>query len=137
MTIQRSCDGCSKCCEGWVSGKAYQYDFYASKPCHFLCNGCTIYEDRPEDPCKSYKCAWLESDELPMWMRPDLSNAIVTRRFNEKIEYYDLIETGEKLDSVVLSWFIMWALNNRKNLMYTIQGGRNRIGSPEFLEITL
>ena len=48
------------------------------KPCkHCADNGCSIYEKRP-DPCKTFKCAWLESsDILPDNMRPDLCGAIV------------------------------------------------------------
>lgn len=30
-------------------------------PCSHLCDkGCSIYETRPEDPCRKFKCAWLE-----------------------------------------------------------------------------
>lgn len=135
MNEPRSCDECSKCCEGWLSGVAHEHTFYSGKPCHFLGKGCTIYEERPEKPCKSYKCEWLSSNELPVWMRPDMCNAILTKRTRESIEFYDLTEAGKQLDSAVLSWFIIWALNGKRNLMYEIKGGKNKIGSPEFLAL--
>jgi hypothetical protein len=49
------------------------------------------------------------------------------------IEVYDMSECGVKVDSTVLSFLIIWALNNKKNLRYRVDGGINRIGSPEFL----
>jgi len=132
---QRTCDGCTKCCEGTLRGKAHQHDFYPGKPCHFLGKGCSIYANRPADPCTSYECVWLATDKLPMWMRPDLCHAITTFKIQDGIEYYEVLEAGKQLDSAVLSWFVMWALNNKYNLMYEVQGGKNRIGSQEFLAI--
>ena len=66
-------------------------------------------------------------------MRPDMCNAILKKRTHEGVEFYELVEAGQKLDSAVLSWFIMWTLNNKKNLKYSISGGSNKIGSNEFL----
>lgn len=137
MTDSRSCDECSKCCEGWFAGTAHGHSFYPGKPCHFLGKGCTIYENRPEKPCKTFNCEWLVNNELPAWMRPDMCNAILKKRTHEGIEFYDLVEAGQKLDSAVLSWFIIWSLNNHKNLNYSINGGRNKIGAPEFLALQI
>jgi hypothetical protein len=135
MNTKRTCDSCTECCKGWLHGSAYGHDFYRGKQCFFLLKNCTIYDNRPENPCKSYKCHWLASEDLPMWMRPDLSNVIVTKRQNNNIEYYEIIECGKKLDSSVLSWFIQWAFTTRKNLVYQIDGGYNKIGSKEFLAL--
>lgn len=134
---QRKCDSCSKCCDGWLRGSAYGHHFYPGKPCHFSCNGCTIYADRPVDPCQIYQCEWLTNDEFPVWMRPDLCNVITTKRKKDTIEYYEICETGKKLDSAVLSWFVIWALSNQKNILYQLDGGFNRIGSNEFLQLTI
>jgi hypothetical protein len=71
-------------------------------------------------------------------MRPDLSNAIVTqRRTQSGIPYFEILECDKKMDSEVLSWFIVWALNNNKNLYYQINRGYNKIGSKDFLESNL
>lgn len=136
-TEPRTCDDCSKCCEGWLNGDAHGHVFYPGRPCHFFANGCSIYADRPAEPCRSYRCAWLESDELPMWMRPDLCKAIVTKRVQDGIEFYDVLEAGQVMDAKVLSWFVLWALNTQRNLSYAVNGIRNRIGSPEFLALQL
>ena len=136
-TPARTCDGCTTCCEGWLHGSAHGHKFYPGKPCHFLGKGCTIYADRPKDPCEGYNCVWVDTDELPMWMRPDLSRVMVTRRVINGIEFYDVIEAGKPLEAKVLSWFVLWALNTKRNLLYSINGGANKIGSPAFLELKL
>ena len=132
---ERSCDGCAKCCEGWLQGEAYGHAFYKGRPCFFLGKTCTIYETRPENPCRSFKCAWLDSDIFPAWMKPDLVNAIIVRRIDNNIEYYVINEAGGVLQTKTLNWLVQWALNNQKNILYYVDGGENKIGSKEFLEI--
>ena len=134
--MTRTCDGCTKCCEGWLQGEAYGYKFFRGRPCFFLNKTCTIYDTRPDDPCRSYKCGWLDEIQFPEWMKPDLVNVIINRSTQNGIKYYVLVEAGSLLDVKVLSWMIQWALNNNQNLMYYIDGGLNRIGSKEFLELS-
>ena len=131
----RSCNGCTKCCEGWLEGSAHGHAFYRGRPCFFLNKSCSIYESRPYEPCRSYKCAWLDDIQFPEWMKPDLVNVIINQAKYKDISYYILVEAGSRLDVKVLSWMIEWVLNNNQNLMYYIDGGRNRIGSKEFLEM--
>ena len=135
--MNRTCDGCAECCKGWLSGNAMGHDFYPGKPCYFLQKTCSIYENRPIDPCQTYKCHWLASDDLPMWMRPDMCGVVITRRNHEGVEFFTVGECGTKMDSKVLSWLVIWALNNGKNLKYQIDGGWSKIGSKEFMEAKL
>lgn len=123
---QRTCDSCTKCCQGTLTGRAYGHDFQPGKPCFFVGDkGCTIYADRPENPCVSFKCEWLSGDYLPMWMRPDLSNVIVVNRKHDDGNWLELYEAGQTLDSKILSWILIWALNNKKNVRYQVNGGWN------------
>ena len=131
---ERSCDGCAKCCEGWLHGQAYGHAFYSGRPCFFLNKTCSIYETRPENPCRSFKCEWLAGDLFPHWMKPDLVNAIITKRQYENIIYYEIVEAGSKLDAKVLSWLVHWSLNTNNNILYFIEGGPNKVGSQEFLK---
>jgi len=135
--MTRACDGCTKCCEGWLQGEAYSHAFYKGRPCFFLNKKCSIYDTRPSDPCRSYKCVWLDDKQFPEWMKPDLVNVIINRAKYNNIIYYVLVEAGSLLDVRVLSWMIQWALNNNQNLMYYINGGVNRIGSKEFMEMSV
>lgn len=134
---ERSCGTCAKCCEGWLQGEAFGHKFYRGRPCFFLNKTCTIYDKRPDDPCRSYKCAWLDEPQFPEWMKPDLVNVIINRAEDNNIKYYALIESGSVLDVKVLSWMVQWALNTGHNLLYYIDGGVNRIGSKEFLEMPI
>ena len=133
--MTRACDGCTKCCEGWLSGEAHGHAFFRGRPCFFLNKGCSIYDTRPKEPCRSFKCAWLDDMQFPEWMKPDLVNVIINRSKHNDMFYYVLVEAGSILNVKVLSWMIQWALNNKQNLMYYVDGGINRIGSQEFLEM--
>ena len=131
----RSCDGCTKCCEGWLSATIYGKQMYRGRPCHFKSqNGCSIYEGRPEDPCKKYSCGWLEILDVPEWMKPNLVNAIISKRKNDSLEWLELTEAGSKLDSSVLSWFFMYCMNSGINFSYQVDAAYNYFGSKEFLE---
>lgn len=69
-------------------------------------------------------------------MRPDLVDAILVRRHKNDMDYIEINEAGGKLRVEVLSWAVMYCLEHKLNLQYTIDGGINRIGSPQFLSMT-
>lgn len=73
----RECGECTACCEGWVASKSL--DMFAGRPCqHCRSSGCNIYEERPQDPCRTFRCGWLDNEsEFPDDMRPDLAGVIV------------------------------------------------------------
>lgn len=131
----RECGTCSKCCEGWLHGSANGKKFWRGRPCHYFDGKCTIYGNHPEDPCKIFRCQWLADNSVPGWMRPDRVNAILVKRRKNDIDYLEINEAGEKLRVEVLSWAVMYCLENKLNLQYTIDGGMNRVGSQEFLSM--
>jgi uncharacterized cysteine cluster protein YcgN (CxxCxxCC family) len=134
----RTCDGCTSCCEGWLSGTAHGHQFSKGKPCFFLAKkGCSIYPDRPQDPCVKYKCSWLNEEVLPMWFRPDLSKVIVSKKEKDSIVFYDVVEAGKVMEAHILNWIMTWAIQNQHNLMYQIDGSIHRLGSPEFNALVL
>lgn len=132
----RTCGPCTRCCEGWLSGTVHDHDFGQGNPCHFLDHtSCSIYSDRPQDPCKSYQCEWLRNPQIPQWMRPDTANAIITLRYINKTQYLEIRETGTKLDSKVLNWFFrQFIQGNITNMAWQIDGGWFWAGSPEWCE---
>ena len=132
----RVCGDCYKCCDGHLSGSAYNKPFWKGRPCHFLTAGkCSIYGEHPQDPCKTFKCLWLANLDIPGWMRPNEVNTILVVAEQEGIQYLSVIEAGEKLRPEVLSWAVMYCLSDNFNLQYTIDGAKNRIGSTEFLKL--
>lgn len=77
MEKKRGCGDCSACCQGWLEDK--DLDMYPGKACAHHCDtGCSIYPDRPETPCRTFRCGWLDNDvDYPDDFRPDLSGVIV------------------------------------------------------------
>ena len=65
------CGECTACC---VSLRVDATESKEWEKCRHLCNGCSIYNDRPET-CKKFKCLWLSTQEsdnpFPEEARPD------------------------------------------------------------------
>lgn len=136
QNIKRECGNCTECCQGWLRGEAHGKPFYPGRPCHFVCEvGCSIYKDRPFDPCVQFRCEWLEdANSFPEWMKPSLSKVIITaRQTKNKISYYEVVECGQKIDSVVLNYLILHTLRNNLNLRIQVNGAFANYGSPHFL----
>ena len=136
---KRECGECGACCEGWLSGVVNDREFYSGMPCHFRgCNGCSIYEDRPESPCKTYSCEWLRNDNVPEWMKPSESGVILTGKEWEdangtKQVFLEVLEMGKKIDSTVLNWLFRLHLRTAIPMKIQIGGGHNLYGPAEFL----
>lgn len=133
--MSRSCDGCTKCCDGWLAGEVNGHEFYPGRPCHYsTSDGCSIYASRPTDPCVKYTCLWKSSDEVPGWMKPsDISLIADERKTDGGIPYVSLHEAGSQVDSRVLTWWFEWALSKGANLMWEVHGGKHYIGTPDFV----
>ena len=138
MQPVRTCGTCTECCKGWLWGSAYDKKFYPGMPCPYMGNGCcTIYEDRPKDPCQTYRCIWLIDNEIPEWMKPEHSKIILTARpwgeDNSKV-FLEASECGQKIDSSALNWLFGYFLRTETPLKVQIGGGWNYYGSEEFLK---
>jgi hypothetical protein len=132
----RSCEGCTACCEGWLTAEIKGEMMYPGKPCQFVEQGvgCTIYKDRPKDPCKEFRCMWRDTDEqiMPDEFKPSEVKSMVTRQQIQGIDYLMLTECGAKPLPEVLSWFVTFAIGNNQNAMWTVDGKAFWIGHPEF-----
>lgn len=132
---KRECGDCTVCCDGTLKITVYGHDVHASKPCFFMKQGgCSIYENRPQ-VCKEYHCEWVSGTYLPEWMKPSLSKVLITRRIIDNVEFYELLEAGQTLNIYVFNWILQWALSKEKNILYTINGMCNGVGSQEFLNV--
>ena len=139
IEIKRNCDGCTACCEGWLSGKAYDKEFFSGTPCYYKCeSGCSIYENRPENPCKSYLCGWMKNLDFPELFKPSVSKVIITGRYDEKLnkEFIEVLEMGEKIDSSILSWLFQYFLKTKISMTIQIGGefvtfDSNKLNSPK------
>lgn len=137
---KRHCNGCTKCCEGWLAADVYGHKMFTGRKCHFLEKHCTIYSSRPQNPCKNYECVWLGDPELPSWLKPDISNVIISKRIEnskilgKNIEYYHIIEAGSKIDAGTLNWIIHWAIQKELNIAYQIDSKFHILGTPDFYD---
>jgi len=133
---ERSCGTCTKCCDGYLSGEVHGIPMFPGKPCHFvdMDSGCSIYEDRPEHPCKSFKCQWLADPNFPEWVKPNLVNAIFVNYSIGEHQYFSLIEAGGILETAILSWAVSYMSLNKFNFTWSYNGGVSAIGSDEFLK---
>jgi hypothetical protein len=139
----RECGECTACCEGWVADASLE--MWAGKPCaHCTSGGCAIYETRPEDPCRTFKCAWLEDEEaFPEEMRPDKSGAIVlSARYWKEWNVLRATPVGVVIPDATLEWLRLHTKAKDQPLIfyergyvdgaYTTGGRQRAYGSPEF-----
>lgn len=133
----RSCDGCTKCCEGWLTAEIHGEMMYPGKPCQ-NCDpgvGCTDYKNRPANPCKDYMCLWRAEDVVPLEFKPSVVNSLITRAEINGIPYLVLVEAGEKMRAEVVAWFIVFVSSRGINAEWQIDGKSYYSGHPQFLEI--
>lgn len=133
--MERTCEGCTKCCEGWLTATIKGRPMFPGQPCHFVKKGtgCTTYASRPKEPCRTYQCLWLNNKDIPYYLRPADSNVILTSRTLDNIGYIELVPTGNKVEETVLSWYFTWAASNKRNITWTTSHGQlHYFGSDEF-----
>jgi len=61
------CGSCNLCC---ILPKLPELNKEAGITCKYLCNTCTIYDNRP-DACKEFSCAYHQMDKVSEKLRPD------------------------------------------------------------------
>ncbi|HUL94352.1 MAG TPA: hypothetical protein VLV56_18615 [Burkholderiales bacterium] len=136
----RSCGPCTACCDGWVRGTIRGHEMMPGTPCHFRQEitdncGCSIYKDRPRDPCRNFVCEWLAADSpFPDSFRPDLLKVIITRLRWRNTRPFMLIPAGRPTDPALLQWMRDLALRTGQPLVYEEHGNRVGFGPPEFTE---
>lgn len=136
MEPNRRCDGCTACCDGWLHGTAHGKPFFPGRRCHFVGErGCSIYNDRPEFPCKVHRCPWLADDVFPEWLKPSVSGTLLNyAEWGDGQVYIEAYETGKVIDPVVLNWLIQYSLNNGVNLAVQVNRGWYYYGSFDFIK---
>lgn len=137
IQINRECGSCTECCQGWLSCSTFGRPVHEGRPCHFVGTaGCTVYNQRPKDPCIDYKCEWLVDDgtHFPEWLKPSLSKVIITRRQWSKGSYIEVKECGQKIDSVILNYLYMYCAKNSISMHIQVAGGWHTLGPSELAE---
>lgn len=124
LSLDRVCEGCTECCTGELAGNIYGKEMWPNRPCFFVKeHGCGIYKNRPEHPCRSFSCQWLDNPtEIPEWLKPSESGAIIILDAERKLR---LVQGSKKISSDALLWVIMYAAEKGMEFSYTTQGGHH------------
>ncbi len=136
LDATRSCGTCTICCGGWLTCTVRGQEIKPGVPCHFLgAGGCTIYEERPANPCRGFFCAWrLEGNPFPESFRPDRLGVIIIARQWRDRQGYELISAGRDPDENLLDWMREFSTATGSPFLYSIDGYYRAFGVPEFQE---
>ena len=136
--MSRSCEGCTKCCEGWLQGDVRGHSMYPGKPCFFVSIGvgCKDYDNRPDFPCKDFKCEWIVNDDLPNSLMPKDSNIIVVFDDVNGIRYARAVRAGDKVDKDSVEWYIRYYKDREINFWFELDNVNYVIGTNDFINET-
>lgn len=102
----RSCEGCTKCCEGFLYATIFAQEIGPGNSCTFCIKGkgCSIYDYRPANICKTFKCEWLINSDVPLEMKPSESNFIIKRTYKDGSYYVAIIPAGKPITREIVEW---------------------------------
>jgi hypothetical protein len=131
LIIKKSCGSCTKCCEGWLKADIKGHSMYPGKPCFFVevGKGCTIYKDRPKDPCIEFSCGWKEIEEMPEEFKPDISGVIMSYKKNKG---WVIAQAPNIPTPQYLSWAITYARSRNENILWYVDDKSWWLGDGEF-----
>jgi hypothetical protein len=135
----RECNGCTACCEGWLTGEVNGHKFSPSVPCYYKTSaGCSIYKDRPQEPCKSFSCDWIINESFPEWMKPTESGTLsFIRPFPKKdgsvMSYRTVVET-RPMATEVLFFYMRQFLADNIPLRIQLNGNWHFFGPQDWVE---
>jgi hypothetical protein len=131
---KRECGSCTACCEGWAEGEIRGHRMHAGQHCHFLQAGaCTIYEERPQSPCRNFVCGWLApGSPFPEAFRPDKLGVIIVPMMWRARAAFVLLSAGRDPGDEMLAWMKPYAQATGSPFFYQRDGERIGYGPPEF-----
>lgn len=82
----RTCNGCTKCCEGYLVVEEINID--PANSCKFVEKGigCKSHATKPTI-CTKFYCKYLEDPLIPDWLAPMKSNIIFLPKSNRPVFY--------------------------------------------------
>lgn len=130
----KSCDGCTKCCEGYLPAVINGHEMYPGKPCFFveINVGCKIYADRPEQPCKNYECFWKKEEAVPEHLKPSKTGMIIGITRETGYKELMLIPAGGYSEDLV-DWLAEYAKQNNLNTYWVKDEKQHFTGDPEYI----
>jgi hypothetical protein len=134
--VERRCGSCTACCDGWLQIEVRGHKVGRGKPCPFSTgHNCTIYADRPADPCQKFICGWLIArSPLPEWMRPDQAGMILLpAQFHwNKLAVDVAVAVGEAPKAKAIGWLKGFCEAHRRPLLYQLGTEWHAFGPESF-----
>jgi hypothetical protein len=117
-----------------MAGVIRGHEMKPGAPCHFVRQGaCSIYEERPQSPCRNFVCGWLAPDSLfPEEFRPDKLGVIIVRVQWREQPAYLLRSAGRDPDAGLLEWMRRFSMRTGRPFFYEEAGKKLGFGSPAF-----
>jgi hypothetical protein len=110
---------------------------YPGKPCHFVSKkGCSIYNMRPHNPCKGFKCVWKKTSIVPLEFKPDLVGMIMVESILDDMPYVYIERAGNEISLEILDWAVSAVISGSINHIVYKKDGIERVISqdPVFVE---
>src|SRR5688500_17555544 len=124
QSAQRQCGSCTACCDGWLESTIHGHEMKLGQPCHFRGAGsCTIYQTRPQDPCRSFVCGWVApGSPFPESFRPDrLGVMLLPKRWSGGRSFI-LRSAGRDPDDALLAWMREFSTRTSMPFFYEQSG---------------
>lgn len=129
--MQRQCQPCTACCDGWVRIEVKGCEAYPGHPCpHSTGSGCDDYENRPVNPCRQFECTWVKKGSyLPDDFRPNECGALV---IDSILQWQGLtvdlaVPVGREIPEKTLHWLMQFAEQTMRPLIYQQQDPKSTI----------
>ena len=141
VSKKKECGTCTKCCEGWLKADINDQKIFPGKPCIFVRQnpedgfGCNNYKDRPENPCKTYRCFWLDNESVPDAFKPENTGVIIDILEIRGFICLRLNPAPKSPDVHLLSWAFKYAYTNGLNMYWDIDGQTHWVGSLDFVDM--
>lgn len=120
--MNRTCDDCQACCEGWLKTVAYDHVVDLGKPCFFITPNkrCGVYSSRPA-VCRAYNCDWKQNKDFPEWMKPSKCGVLVDDlgdNRNNRINFVRVVQCAEKVEDEVFNFISQYAKYLKKDIYF-------------------
>lgn len=133
---RRTCGECTACCDGWVEGTIRGHEMKSGVRCFFVgAGGCSIYEERPRSPCRTFVCGWLLPDSpFPEAFRPDRLGVMIIPLAWRGGPAWLLKHAGRDADTALLDWMRAFSLRTGQPFFYEQAGEKFGFGPLAFQE---
>ncbi len=117
-----------------MAATIYGHEMKHGVPCHFLKDGgCSIYQRRPESPCRRFVCGWRADDSpFPETFNPTVTQVIIARILWRQRPAFLLRNAGRDPDEPMLEWMRRFSTATGQPFFYEQGGEKFGFGPPEF-----